>query len=211
MSLPIISQAEYLRATTASEPHHIIKSFAQRFHINTAEELLGALSTALQDIRGEENEEVNKRVAHWGQEIKTTKFKKMVTKYFDNRVTAATLCTNSSETTLIPMATTLDLCFAIIGEPETTQPFMTGISSNLNTDTLKKTIYDFKKGLLKNVKDPSSLVLYRTCLPSSDYTSDKEFSEDDTKPQNVMTGSISRYFQDGAEEDKIHIVVKRPK
>jgi hypothetical protein len=104
----------------------------------------------------------------------------------------------------------IDLCFAIIGEPETTQPFVSGIASNLNADTLKKTICESEKGLFEGVKSPSSLVLYRVSLPSSDHTSDRKFSEDDTKPQMVMTGAISGYFKDGAEEDRIHIIVKRP-
>ncbi|KAF9083501.1 hypothetical protein BGX27_004115, partial [Mortierella sp. AM989] len=110
------------------------------------------------------------------------------------------------------MATTLNLRFAIIGESQTTQPFMSDISSNLDTEELKKAIYKFKKLMFENMKDSSSLVLYRTYLPSNEYTSDnREFSENDAKDQKVMTGSISTYFPDGAEENRIHIIVKRPK
>ncbi|KAF9435900.1 hypothetical protein BGZ76_005294 [Entomortierella beljakovae] len=109
------------------------------------------------------------------------------------------------------MATTLNLRFAIIGEPETTQPYMKGIDGTMDTEELKTAIYQYKQSFFENVKDSSSLVLYRVSLTSSEYTSEREFSGDDTKPQKVMTGSISGYFKDGAEEDKIHIIVKRPK
>ncbi|KAF9113622.1 hypothetical protein BGX27_001156 [Mortierella sp. AM989] len=88
---------------------------------------------------------------------------------------------------------------------------MRGVDRNLDTEELKKAIYDFKKGLFKNAEDASGFVLYRTYLPSNEYTSDREFSEDDIKDQKVMTGSISIYFPDGAEENIIHIIIKRPK
>ncbi|KAF9097946.1 hypothetical protein BGX27_000884 [Mortierella sp. AM989] len=109
------------------------------------------------------------------------------------------------------MATTLNLCFAIIGESQTTQPFMRDVGRTLDTEELKNTIYEFKKPLFKNVKDASSLVLYRTNVPSSKYKSDKEFSEDIVKSLEPMAGMISTYFSDGAEENKIHIIVKRPR
>ncbi|KAF9340304.1 hypothetical protein BGX26_009027, partial [Mortierella sp. AD094] len=114
----------------------------------------------------------------------------------------------ASTTTMSP---TLDLRFAIIGESETTQPFMRNVNCVMDTEELKDAIYEFKKPLFKNVEDSSSLVLYRVSLPSGKYTSDREFSEDDSKSQMVMTGSISRYFKNGAEENTIHIIVKRPK
>ncbi|KAF9992190.1 hypothetical protein BGZ80_004682 [Entomortierella chlamydospora] len=99
-------------------------------------------------------------------------------------------------------ATTLNLRFAVIGEPETTQPFKKGVDRTMDTDDLKQAIYDSKKdSVFINIEEYSSLVFYRV----------SEFSEDDTKPQEVMTGSIKRYFKGGAEEDHIHIIVKRPK
>ncbi|KAF9342208.1 hypothetical protein BGX26_008066 [Mortierella sp. AD094] len=109
------------------------------------------------------------------------------------------------------MATKLDLRFAIIGESETTKPYMRGVDGNMDTEELKKAIYQFEPGLFENVKASSQLQLYRVSLPSSEYTSDREFSEDDAKPQMVIDGTISDYFQDGAEKNHIHIIVKRPK
>ncbi|KAF9992509.1 hypothetical protein BGZ79_002997 [Entomortierella chlamydospora] len=108
------------------------------------------------------------------------------------------------------MATALNLRFAIIGESETTKPYMRDVDGNMDTEELKKAIYESEKGLFEGVKSPSSLVLYRVSLRSSEYTSDREFSEDDAKPLMVIDGTISDYFQDGAEKNHIHIIVKRP-
>ncbi|KAF9172646.1 hypothetical protein BGX21_007222 [Mortierella sp. AD011] len=110
------------------------------------------------------------------------------------------------------MAITFNIRFAVIGEPETTQPFLEGVDPIMDTDKLKGAIYDLKKStIFKNVEDSSSLVLYRVSLPSGSYTSDRVFSEDDTMPQRVMTGPVSNHFNDDAEKDEIHIIVRRPK
>ncbi|KAF9344265.1 hypothetical protein BGX26_004589, partial [Mortierella sp. AD094] len=210
------SKAEFLRATTASELHHVMDTFAQMFHINTAEELLGALSTTLQDIQSEENEEVlNKRFTRWRREIETTNFKKMTAKYFKKRSTTATVSGKSSAATATAStnspATTLIL-FCIVSGEQASNAFPIKISSTETIGEFKNAIKRGKPGTFKHI-EASDLVIWRVSIPIDEDADDMTIMTNNIDFKRLLkaTGSLSNAFKDGAPEGTIHIVVERPK
>ncbi|KAF8982174.1 hypothetical protein BGZ46_001656 [Entomortierella lignicola] len=102
--------------------------------------------------------------------------------------------------------------FGIIGELESITPFIEDVPLNITVDGLKKVIKDRGESLFANVGSASTLILYRVSLSMTEDTPDRILSEEDisTQYRNPMKGSVSKYFQQGAEQETIHILVKRP-
>ncbi|KAF8967581.1 hypothetical protein BGZ46_000131 [Entomortierella lignicola] len=212
----MISKTEFLRTTTASKLHNVMDTFVQMFHINTAEELLGVLSTTLQDIQSEDNGEVlNQRFARWRREIETTKFKRSTGKYFQNRAAAVTVSVNHPATTATASAnspaTTLVL-FCIISGEQASNAFPIKISSTETIGEFKNAIKRGKPSAFKHIES-SDLVIWRVSIPIDEDADDETIMTNniDSKKLLKATGSLSNAFKDGISEGIIHIIVERPK
>ncbi|KAF9197500.1 hypothetical protein BGZ49_002022 [Haplosporangium sp. Z 27] len=212
----MISKVEFLRTTTASELHHVMDTFSQMFHINTAEELLSALSATLQDVQSEENGDVlNSRFARWRREIETTAFKKMTAKYFRNRATTAAASVNPPAATATAStnspATTFTL-FCIVNGEQASNAFPVKISSTETIGEFKNAIKREKPSAFKQI-EASDLIIWRVSIPIDEDAVDEMIIaiNIDSKKLLMATGSLSKAFKDGIPEDTIHIIVERPK
>ncbi|KAF9090364.1 hypothetical protein BGX27_002282, partial [Mortierella sp. AM989] len=209
------SKAEFLRSTTASELHHVMDTFALVFHINTAEELLNALSTTLQDIQNEENEDVRNRFARWRREVETASFKKMAAKYFYKRASTATASVNPPAATATSSsnsrATTLTL-FCIVSGEQASNAFPIKVSSTETIGEFKNAIKMGKPSAFKHI-EASDLVIWRVSIPIDEDADDETIAANNIDSKRLLkaTGSLSNAFKDGVPEGTIHIIVERPK
>ncbi|KAF9169950.1 hypothetical protein BGX21_009097 [Mortierella sp. AD011] len=210
------SKAEFLRTTTALKLHNIMDTFVQMFHIDTAEELLGVLSTTLQEVQSEDNgEALNKRFTCWSQEIETKKFKRMVAKYFQNRATIATASTNpsaaSATASTSPTATTLTI-FCIISGEKASNAFPIKTPSTETIGEFKKAVKIEKPSAFTSI-EASDLMIWRASIFIDEDADEETITTDsvDSKKLLKATSLLSNAFNDGVPRDTIHIIIERPK
>ncbi|KAF9910908.1 hypothetical protein BX616_010753 [Lobosporangium transversale] len=93
----MISKAEFLRNTKATEPYHIIEPFVRLFGIKDTEEFLSVISAALTellDVNYDNNDQELyqqcKRYARWKQVVESKTFRTSCTKFFAKKTAAAT-------------------------------------------------------------------------------------------------------------------------
>ncbi|KAF9351124.1 hypothetical protein BGX26_010794 [Mortierella sp. AD094] len=205
----MISKAEYLRNTKASEPHFVIEQFARFFEIKNAEEFLNSISTALEELivinyntnNDHEQSQQNERYARWKQVVETATFRASCAKFFSKKAAIVASV----------LEATLNLCCVVSGELASTA-FPVEISSILTVGKLKKAIKEEKPSI---VGDANDLELLHVTIPTGKGVPNKVISADDIedkdKEEMMGGGAISDYFEGGAHVNTIHIIVKPSK
>ncbi|KAG0015174.1 hypothetical protein BGZ80_010005 [Entomortierella chlamydospora] len=220
------SKAEFLRTTTALKLHNVMDTFVQMFHIDTAEELLGVLSTTLQEVQSEDNgEALNKRFTCWSQEIETKKFKRMAARYFQNRATIATASVNppaavtasvnpsaATAATSTNPATAALIIFCIVSGEKASNAFPIKIPSSETIGEFKKAVKREKPSAFTNI-EASDLVIWRVSIFIDEEADDETITTNsiDSKKLLKATSLLSNAFNDGVPRDTIHIIIERPK
>ncbi|KAF9999588.1 hypothetical protein BGZ79_006779, partial [Entomortierella chlamydospora] len=200
----MISKAEFLRDTKASEPYHIIERFTQVFEIKNVEEFIYAISTALEELiaiaynanNGPEQSQQYERYTRWKEVVKTATFRAACAKFLSKKA-----ATDASA-----FETTLDLCCIVSGQLASTA-FTVDISSILAVAKLKERI---KEKMPSIVGDANDLKLFRVVIPTGKGIPNKIILAKDIEDKEVMMGgvAISDYFEDGASVNTIHIIIK---
>ncbi|KAF9112331.1 hypothetical protein BGX27_003540 [Mortierella sp. AM989] len=197
----MISKAEFLRDTKASDPNYIIEQFVQLFGVKNVEEYLNAISTTLEELLDNDDEQSQKKeqYARWKQVVETATFRASCSKFFSKKTAAAAAPV---------LVTTLNLCCVVSGELASTA-FPVEISSDLTVGKLKKAIKEENPSIVGDAKD---LELLRVMIPTGKGVPNRVVSADDItdkdKEEMMGGGVISDYFNDGASGNTIHIIVE---